>query len=106
MATASSKVFLDTAFVYALINTRDEWHGRAVRWQARLAAESRPLLTTEFVLMEIGDGLAALRFRSQATAVIRRLRSSTLVEVVPASARLLEEAFTLYSGRNDARRWT
>ena len=101
MAAASLKVFLDTAFVYTLLNTRDEWHGRAVRWQARLAAESHALLTTEFVLMEIGDGLAALRFRSQATQAIRSLRSSNLVEVVPASARLVEEALSLYGGRND-----
>jgi len=96
-----SKLFLDTAFVYALLNTRDEWHGPAVRWQSRLSAESRPLLTTEFVLMEIGDGLAALRFRSVAAEAIRRLRSSTLVEVVPATAGLVEEAFLLYAGRKD-----
>ena len=101
MTAIAPKVFLDTAFVYALINTRDDWHGRAVQWQARLAAECRPLLTTEFVLMEIGDGLAALRFRSQATQILLTLRSSALVEVVPASARLVEEAFTLYRARND-----
>jgi predicted nucleic acid-binding protein len=101
LAAASSQVFLDTAFAYALLNTRDQWHNRAVRWQARLAAESRPLLTTEFVLMEIGDGLAALRFRSLAADVIQRLRSSSLVEVVPASSRLVADAFTLYVRRND-----
>ena len=72
-----------------------------MRWQARLAAEYRPLLTTEFVLMEIGDGLAALRFRAQAAQVILTLRSTPLVEVVPASARLVEEAFTLFSARSD-----
>jgi hypothetical protein len=36
----------------------------AVRWEARLAAERRRLVTTEFVLMEIADGLAAIRFRA------------------------------------------
>jgi hypothetical protein len=101
LAIALPQLFLDTAFVYALINTRDEWHGRAVQWQARLAAERRPLLTTEFVLMEIGDGLAALRFRVQAAQILRTLRSSVLVEVVPASSRLVEEALTWYSLRED-----
>jgi predicted nucleic acid-binding protein len=95
------QVFLDTAFVYALINTRDEWHHRAVEWQARLATEQRPLLTTDFILMEIGDGLAAIRFRTQAAQIVATLRSSVLVEVVPASARLVEEAFFLYSRRTD-----
>jgi predicted nucleic acid-binding protein len=101
LVTASSKVFLDTAFVYALINTRDQWHSRAVEWQARLASESQPLLTTQFVLMEIGDGLTSLRFRAQAGQIIQTLSSSALVEVVPASARLFKAAFRLYRTRSD-----
>ena len=101
LAVTSPKIFLDTAFVYALVNTRDAWHARAVHWQGRLAAENRPLLTTDFVLMEIGDGLAALRFRARAAQILRTLRSSVLVEVVPASARLVEEAFRLYTTRED-----
>jgi len=56
-------VFLDTAYVYALINTRDKWHEKAVAWQERLAKERKPLLSTEFVLVEIADGLNYSRRR-------------------------------------------
>ena len=101
MTVASPTLFLDTAFVYALVNIRDEWHDRAVGWQVRLTAESRPLLTTQFVLMEIGDGLAALRFRTQAAQIILTLSSSALVEVVPASPTLVAESLTLYRARSD-----
>ncbi len=53
------------------------------------------------VLMEIGDGLAPLRFRRLASQILLTLRSSPHIEVVPASARLLEEALSLYRIRDD-----
>jgi hypothetical protein len=31
----TNPAFVDTSNVYALINTRDEWHERAVQWQTR-----------------------------------------------------------------------
>ena len=93
--------FLDTAFVYALINRRDEWHDRAVYWQAKLQRTGAGLLTTDFVLMEIGDGLANLQSRSQAALAIELLRSHPLVEIVPASASLVNDAFELFRMRND-----
>jgi predicted nucleic acid-binding protein len=51
-------VFLDTAYVNALVNVRDRWHNAAVQWEERLAVEKRRLVTTEFVLVENADGLA------------------------------------------------
>jgi len=43
---SSAAIFLDTSYVYALLNKRDQWHAQALRWQQRLAAEPRRLLTT------------------------------------------------------------
>jgi predicted nucleic acid-binding protein len=47
----SMPVFLDTAFVFALINTRDQWHAKAKTLERAFNAERRPLVTSEFVLM-------------------------------------------------------
>ena len=63
-------IFLDTAYVYPLVNTRDEWHSDALGWQKKLEQERRRIITTELVLVEIADGLAAIRFRTQAAQVI------------------------------------
>ena len=60
----AAPLFLDTSYVNALVNTRDQWHEVAIRWEARLSAERRRLVTTEFVLTEIADGLAAVRSRA------------------------------------------
>ena len=94
-------LFLDTAYVYALVNTRDHWHEVATTWERRLAAERRHLLTTEFVLLEIADGLASLRFRIGAVRIIAALRASSLVEIVSVTSDLLEAALDLYQHRDD-----
>ena len=94
-------VFLDTAYVNALINTRDQWHEAAVQWERKLAAERRQLITTEFVLVEIADGLAAVKFRGQAAQLIAALLASSLIEVIPASSELFVAALDLYRNRPD-----
>ena len=94
-------VFLDTAYVNALINTRDQWHEAAVRWERKLAADRRQLITPEFVLVEIADGLAAVRFRIKAAQVIAALQASPLVEIISASSNLFTAAFELYRSRPD-----
>jgi len=94
-------IFLDTAYVYALVNTRDEWHKEAVRWQERLERQRRRIVTTELVLVEIADGLASIRFRTHAVQVITALQSSPYIEVVTVSSGLLADALSMYSQRND-----
>lgn len=94
-------VFLDTAYTNALINTRDQWHERAVVWQERLAKEMRPLLSTEFVLVEIADGLATVWFRKHAAQMINLLQENPFVEIVPLSSELFNEALELYKKRMD-----
>jgi uncharacterized protein len=94
-------IFLDTAYVNALVNTRDQWHAAAVQWQRKLSADKRRLVTTEFVLVEIADGLAAVRFRGQAVQVIATLQASSLIEIIPASSQLFTAALELYRSRGD-----
>src|SRR5438876_497538 len=69
-------IFLDIAYVNALVNTRDQWHDAAVQWQRKLSADKRRLVTTEFVLVEIADGLAAVRFRVQAVGHCEDMRNA------------------------------
>src|SRR5205807_4959325 len=61
----------------------------------------RRLLTTQFILAEIADGLAAVKFRREATQAIERLSANAWMEIVPASSELFESAFALYRERPD-----
>ena len=97
----SSPVFVDTAYINALFNKRDQWHKQAIEWQQKIADENTPLVTTQFILAEIADSLAAVKFRRQAANIIHTLEESPLVEVVSASSELFHEALNLYENRLD-----
>lgn len=89
----SPRTFIDTLFVVALINQRDQYHERA----SALAAsyEGHQFLITDVVLIEIGDALAR-KFRGQAVRVIRDFLGSDDVEIVRLTPELFDEAFALY----------
>ena len=94
-------IFIDTAFVYAVINPHDQWHAKAIEWQRKIEFEKLPLLTTEFVLAEIGDGLSAVNFRQAAAQAIHILQENPYVKIIPASSELFFQAFNLYERRQD-----
>lgn len=98
---ASRKVFVDTSYVYALINPNDQWHNAAVAWQHKLDTKSDRLITSEFVLTEIADGLSSLSFRQAAALSIRLLQSNPCVEIYPVSSNLFERALELFEKRVD-----
>lgn len=93
-----AKVFVDTNYVIALVNRRDQHHTKAVRLAAYY--DGRPLLTTEAVLLEIGNGLAR-RFKPQGILVIEHFLGSGEVEIVRLTPELFEEGFALYRSYAD-----
>lgn len=99
--TDAVPIFLDTAYVYALINTRDQWHAKARELQHALNHQRRALVTSEFILTEMADGLSAICFREQAVQVIDMLTESGHVAIVPASSELYQAGLKLFRGRSD-----
>src|SRR2546429_1759813 len=83
------RIFVDTSFVLALINERDQHHDQAETLSFKF--EQSFLITTVAVLLEIGNALAK-DFRRQANAVLKLLRTSNRVEVVNIDDQLLEKA--------------
>lgn len=91
-------LFLDTSYLLALVNRRDQNHS-----QARLLADryvAHPTVVTQAVFLEFGNALAA-RFRSEAARVIRELESDELCNVVPLTEPLFQAALTLFESRSD-----
>lgn len=98
---ARRTIFLDTAYINGLVNSRDQWHSKALEWQTRLAHEKPLLLTTQLILVEIGNGLSAIRFRQKAGHIIRFLSNSSHVEIVNLNSQSFESALELYEKRDD-----
>jgi predicted nucleic acid-binding protein len=94
-------LFVDTAYLNAVVNTRDQWHDIAVRWARRIVETNASLVTTEFILMEFANSLAAVHHRSQAIATIDHLRSLESLMIIPASSILFESGLDLYQRRMD-----
>jgi len=93
-----SEIFVDTQFVIVLANRRDSHHDEAQEL-ARVYL-TRQLVTTDAVLLEIGNGLAR-GLRQQAATLIEGFRQTEGVEVVNLTPALFDRAFELYINRPD-----
>jgi len=60
------EVFLDTAYAIALSVESDERHEQAEELAEQLEAEQTRLVTTQAVLLEIGNALSKKRYRKAA----------------------------------------
>ncbi len=89
---------IDTLFVVAAINPRDQYHEQAAELARKF--DRQPLLVTEAVLLEIGNALAR-GFKRQAVEVIDNFYASPEVEVVPLTPALFERSFELYRSHED-----
>jgi predicted nucleic acid-binding protein len=95
------KVFVDTTFFIALLNSNDNDHARAVALQAQLSAQRTRKVTSEYVLLELGDGLSRLRFRHLVQQIFNLIYQDTTFEVVVSSSGLFNRSLTLFNQRPD-----
>lgn len=91
-------IFADTGYFIAQVITRDALHERALRWAQR---DTEPLLTTEYVLVEVADALSAPLNRARLHTFLAFLRSSSKCEILPASPQLFEAGLQLHAARPD-----
>ena len=94
----SQITFIDTQFVVALVNERDEFHEPAVRIARQYVGQ--PLLTTDGVLLEIGNALAR-NFRQEAVGIIERFLTSENITIVRLTPKLFDEGFSLFKSHAD-----
>lgn len=92
------QTFVDTMFVLSLINTRDQYHYQATVLADQI--EGTLLLTTDTVLLEIGNALAR-SYKPEAVIIIEDFLSSNDVEVVRLTPELFDKAWTLYKQYQD-----
>jgi uncharacterized protein len=78
-----TETFIDTSFVIAVVNRKDQYHGEAVKLAALY--DGQPLVTTEAVLLEVGNALAK-NYKAEAVAVIEDFLESDEVVVVRMEA--------------------
>jgi uncharacterized protein len=95
-------VFADAFYFVARLNRHDQHHERVLKFSQGFRAH---LLTSDWVLMEVADALAASECRRRVREFILHLRGLGACEIVPASRDLLDRALELYHQRAD-KQWT
>lgn len=98
----ATKIFVDTGYVIALINQRDQYHEQALRLADEY--EDQPLLTTDSILLEIGNALTR-GYKAQAIEIIDGFMSSDDVEIVRLTPELFDQGLSLYRSHQD-KEWT
>ena len=90
--------FVDTSFVVALVNKGDQYHSQALNLAARF--DKRELVTTDAVLLEIGNALAR-NFKAASVQIIDHFLTSDEIHIVHLNAELFQRAFDLYRSHSD-----
>lgn len=92
-----TRVFADTFYFLALLNKRDEAHAKAVDLSSRI----EKLVTTEWVLTELADGLASSRSRTIFVETRNELLADADTQIVPFEKQLYEDGISLFHNRPD-----
>ena len=90
-------VFADTFFYLALLDERDPSHSQALA-QSR---ECGAIVTTEFILLELGNACARADDHADFLALLAGIRASPRTQIVPLDSRLLQRGLDLFAGRHD-----
>jgi len=92
-----SAVFADTFFYLALLDERDPAHVEALA-QTRI---KRTIVTTEFILLELGNACARADDHADFLALLTGIRASPRTRIVPLDSRLLQRGIDLFASRPD-----
>lgn len=92
-----SAVFADTSFYLALLRTDNPAHDRAVA----ASRVNRTLITTEFVLLELGNACARAEDHVDFVALVAAMRASRRLRIVPLDSHLFDRGLERMASRSD-----
>lgn len=93
-----SAVFADTFYFLALANPRDKAHAKCLAFSQ---TSDRPVVTTTWLLMEVGDALSRGADRGVFLLLLEDLAQDPETTVLTASQELFDTAVALFAARPD-----
>ena len=96
-----TEFFLDTSFAIALSATSDQHHSHALELADQIENQEINLITTQAILLEIGNALSKQKYRVLAAQLLESLILDPSVEVISLSEELYQSAFHLFKSRPD-----
>lgn len=95
------ELFLDTSYLIALAVPADHYHERAVSLMRELEAAPRVFVTTQPVLLEVGDALCKPAHRASAGRLLDALQNDPRTQIVPLNEGLFARGLALFRERAD-----
>ena len=95
-------LFADTYYFLALLHKGDTAHAAAV---ALAETTTNPIVTTVWVLTEVGDALSAPHLRPRFLRLLDALRNDPACTIVPPTSALFDAGVGLFADRPD-KDWT
>jgi predicted nucleic acid-binding protein len=96
---SKERLFLDTAFIQAILNRRDQYHQSAFKLLP-LVENAQEIWTTEAILMEVGNALSSFD-RPKVVNFIKQCYTTENIKVVNVSPEVFREGLNLYESRQD-----
>jgi hypothetical protein len=96
-----AQLFLDTGYALALAFPRDQHHQRAAALAREYDQPATRIVTTQAILLEVGNSLAAPALKSTGVEIIKGLRTDPRVTVVEVDNNLMARGLTLFWDRPD-----
>lgn len=94
-----NKLFLDTAFIQAILNPKDQYFSKAIQLLPYLK-NAREVWVTEAIFLEVGNALSCYD-RIKVVNFIRQCYQTDNLSVVTISADLFQRALIRYQSRVD-----
>lgn len=91
-------IFVDTGYLVALLDRRDQLHSRAVAWHRAI---SDPVLTTEYVIWELLNTFSAVNDRAKGHDALAMIRAHSGWTLVGANPQLFEAGATMHRQHAD-----
>jgi hypothetical protein len=92
-----SRFFADTSFYLALLRDDDDAHLRALEF----ATPIHSIVTTEFILLELGNACARAPDHADFLALVAGMRGSPRVRVIPLGSALFNHGLERMASRPD-----
>ncbi|MFO8072428.1 MAG: PIN domain-containing protein [Polyangia bacterium] len=94
-------VFVDTSFFVAALDVRDSAHRRALELAGELNADGSPMVTSDAVMLELGNYFSRSPLRMHAIEWIKAVRRADGWEVVPLTRSLIYRGENRYHSYTD-----
>ena len=96
---SKDRLFLDTVFIQAILNPRDQYHISAIKILPRVK-NAQEVWITEAIFLEVGNALSTYNHQ-KVSAFIQQCYQTNNISIVNITPQLFQSGLNLYQSRQD-----